>query len=174
MQGATFSHYRLLGQLGTGGMGTVYHAVDTDLRRPVAIKFLRPELATRPDLRERFLREARAAAALSHPNICTIHEVGRAADDLYIVMQLVEGQTLAERLRTGRIEAEPLRRIARQLAEALRVAHARGIVHRDLKPANIMLGPSRSSRTAPRPPATFLRSASPCTNLQRATIRSGE
>ncbi|MBA2302804.1 MAG: protein kinase [Acidobacteria bacterium] len=142
MVGATFSHYRILGQIGAGGMGVVYHALDTDLRRPVAIKFLHPDLAARSDLRERFLREARAAAALAHPNICTIHEVGRTETDLYIVMQLVEGQNLADRLRGGRVEPDALRTIIRQLADALREAHQRGIVHRDLKPSNIMVGQS--------------------------------
>ena len=139
MVGTEFSHYRILGQLGAGGMGTVYHAVDTDLGRPVAIKFLRPEFALQPERRERFLREARAAAALTHPNICTIHEVGRAGNDLFIVMGLVDGRTLADIAATGPLEPDTLSRIGLQLADALAEAHAHGIVHRDLKPSNIMI-----------------------------------
>lgn len=141
MVGAAFSHYRITGQLGAGGMGTVYHAVDTDLGRPVAIKFLRPEFALQPDRQERFLQEARAAAALTHPNICTIHEVGRMEDELFIVMQLVNGRTLAESIASKRLEPDGVLKIALQLAEALGEAHSRGIVHRDLKPSNIMVNP---------------------------------
>jgi serine/threonine protein kinase/tetratricopeptide (TPR) repeat protein len=139
MVGSEFSHYRILRQLGAGGMGTVYHALDSDLGRPVAIKFLRPEFAVQSDRRERFLKEARAAAALTHPGICTIHEVGRLDDELFIVMQLVDGSTLAERIASGPLDAETVGKIALQLADALGEAHARGIVHRDLKPSNIMV-----------------------------------
>jgi serine/threonine protein kinase/Flp pilus assembly protein TadD len=139
MVGSEFSHYRILRELGAGGMGTVYHALDSDLGRPVAIKFLRPEFALQSDRRERFLQEARAAAALTHPGICTIHEVGRIDDELFIVMQLVDGSTLAERIASGPLDADTVGKIALQLADALADAHARGIVHRDLKPSNIMV-----------------------------------
>ncbi len=141
MVGASLSHYRILGQLGAGGMSAVYHALDTDLGRAVAIKLLRPEFALEPDRQQRFLQEARAAAALQHPNICTVHEVGRAGDELFIVMQLIDGRTLAECLASGPIPAARLRHIAVQLADALGAAHASGIVHRDLKPSNVMIGP---------------------------------
>ncbi len=139
MVGVSLSHYRILAQVGCGGMGAVYEALDTDLGRRVAIKLLKPEYALEPARRERFLREARAAAALSHTNICVVHEVGHAGDDLFIVMQFVEGETLARRLAGGRIDPARLRKIAEQLADALGEAHARGVIHRDVKPSNIMI-----------------------------------
>jgi serine/threonine protein kinase/tetratricopeptide (TPR) repeat protein len=139
MPATTLSHYQLGGLLGAGGMGAVYHALDTDLGRPVAIKLLRPEFAQVADRRERFLREARAAAALSHPNICTIHEIGQAGDDLFIVMQYLQGRTLAAEIAAGPLEPRRVRAIGEQLAEALSVAHRHGVVHRDLKPSNIMI-----------------------------------
>jgi serine/threonine-protein kinase len=139
MVGGSLSHYRIRAQIGAGGMGAVYDALDTDLARRVAIKLLKPEYTLEPARRERFLREARAVAALSHPNICTVYEIGHAGDDLFIVMQYVEGETLARRLASGRIDPGRLRKIAEQLADALGDAHAHGVVHRDVKPSNIMI-----------------------------------
>jgi serine/threonine-protein kinase len=134
--------YEIVSALGAGGMGEVYKARDARLDRTVAIKVLPPELAADPDRRARFEREARAIAALSHPHICTIFDVGRDNGTDYLVMELLEGETLAERL--GRAKARPLPvadvlRYAIEIADALDKAHRAGIVHRDLKPANVMI-----------------------------------
>jgi tetratricopeptide (TPR) repeat protein len=138
--GHCVGHYRLVGILGTGGMGTVYRAHDTRLERVVALKFLPPHLSTQPEARERFLMEARAAAALEHPNVCSIHEIGDTADGRpFIAMACYEGETLKERLSRGPLPpAEAVESVV-QLARGLGAAHARGIVHRDVKPGNIML-----------------------------------
>ena len=120
-------------------MGAVYRGVDTQLGRPVAIKFLRPEFAAEPARRDRFLREARAAAAITHPNVCTIYEVDQVDDEMYLVMQLISGKTLSHELSAGPLEPGRVLAIARQLADALATAHASGVVHGDLKPSNIML-----------------------------------
>jgi non-specific serine/threonine protein kinase len=139
MVGTTISHYRLLDTLGSGGMGVVYRAEDTRLGRQVALKCLPPDLVADPLTVERFLREARAAAALSHPNICTIHEVDEADGHHFITMELLEGQTLRERIGSGPIAMEELVRIGIETADALDAAHKKGIVHRDIKPANVFL-----------------------------------
>jgi serine/threonine protein kinase/tetratricopeptide (TPR) repeat protein len=135
-------HYRVTSKLGEGGMGQVYAAHDEKLRRTVALKWISP--AFLPDERSRrmFLQEARAAAALDHPFICSVHEVLDDGGQPVIVMERVEGETLATRLRRGPLSAEELRSIAIEVAEALEAAHARGIVHRDIKSANIMITPS--------------------------------
>lgn len=138
--GHCIGHYRLVGILGAGGMGTVYRAHDTRLDRAVAIKFLPPYLSAQPEARERFLQEARAAAALEHPNVCSIHEIGDAADGQpFIAMACYEGETLKERLSRGPLPPAEAAGIAVQLARGLRAAHARGIVHRDVKPGNVLL-----------------------------------
>jgi len=135
--------YRLLEMLGRGGMGIVYKAEDTKLRRVVALKFLPPELAGSPELRERFLVEARAAAALSHPNICTIHEIYDQEERPFIEMEYVEGRSLQVLVRERTLEAGEAAEIALQVAEALAKAHGKGVVHRDIKSANIMVtGPA--------------------------------
>ena len=138
--GHRVGHYQLVGILGAGGMGTVYRAHDTRLDRLVALKFLPLYLSAQPEARERFLVEARAAAALEHPNICSIHEIGETADGRpFIAMSCYDGETLKERLDRGPLPPAEAVGIAVQLARGLGAAHARGIVHRDVKPGNIML-----------------------------------
>ncbi len=132
------SHYSIIEKLGAGGMGEVYLAQDTRLGRKVAIKLLPPESMGNEQAKRRLLREARAAATLDHPNICAVHEVGEEAGQTFIVMQYVEGETLAARLKRQRLDLEEAVSIATQVADALSEAHAHGIIHRDLKPQNIM------------------------------------
>ena len=138
--GAKLGPYEILSALGAGGMGEVYRARDTKLNRDVAIKVLLPAVANDPDRLARFSREAQAVAALNHPNIVTIHGIERSDDTQFIVMELVEGQTLAEVIPTGGLALGRLLDIAIPLADAVATAHERGIVHRDLKPANVMVG----------------------------------
>ncbi|HEY4591630.1 MAG TPA: protein kinase, partial [Thermoanaerobaculia bacterium] len=131
--------YRLVREIGSGGMGVVYEAEDTRLRRRVAVKLLPPELSRDRGAKQRFLREARAASALDDPNICTVHDVGEHDGQLYIVMAYYEGGTLKERLASGPLPVSEARQVAIEVARALARAHEAGIVHRDIKPANVML-----------------------------------
>jgi serine/threonine protein kinase/Tol biopolymer transport system component len=140
--GSTVSHYRILERLGGGGMGVVYKALDLRLDRPVALKFLTSQRGAEAEQRRRFVREARAASVLDHPNICTIYEIDDAGDgSLFIAMALCEGETLRDRMSRGPLRVEEAVEIAQQIAAGLVRAHERGIVHRDVKPSNVMLSP---------------------------------
>jgi len=139
-KGSTIAgRYKIIEELGRGGMGVVYKAEDTKLRRTVALKFLPPELTHIPEVHERFTREAQAAAALDHPNICTVYEFDEAEDTNFISMAYIEGQSLRKKIESGPLELEEALEIAEQVAEGLQEAHKKGVVHRDIKSANIMI-----------------------------------
>ncbi len=139
MIGQTISHYKITAKLGEGGMGVVYKAEDTKLDRPVALKFLAPHLLRDDEARKRFEREAKAAARLDHPNICTVYEIDEADGRTFIVMAFLEGRPLSERIKEGPLKVPEALSVAMQTAEGLEAAHEKGITHRDIKPDNLML-----------------------------------
>ena len=139
MIGRTISHYKILAQLGSGGMGVVYEAEDTRLGRHVAVKFLPPEACCDEPAMDRFLQEARIVSTLSHPHICTLHDIGEHEGQQFMVMELLEGESLKQRISRGAMPFDDVLELGAQIADALDAAHSHGVIHRDIKPANLFV-----------------------------------
>jgi serine/threonine protein kinase len=146
MVGKTISHYKILEKIGEGGMGVVYEAKDTKLKRTVALKFLPKEFTADPEARERFVQEAQAAAALDHPNICTVHEIDEADGQTFIAMAHIKGESLRDKIAARPLDIDEALKIVIQIAEGLQEAHEKGVIHRDIKPANIMLAKNNQAK----------------------------
>ena len=147
MLGTTISHYKIVEKLGEGGMGVVYKAEDLKLERFIALKFLAPHLVQDEEGRRRFIREAKAAAALEHPNICTVYEIDEADGRTFIAMAYIEGQSLDKMIEAGPFKISEALKVAIQVAGGLAAAHEKGVVHRDIKPGNIVVTATTASES---------------------------